>query len=497
MAIPSQPPSTQLPPSATTLLSPPSSAATTLIQRGEGLQVVVGLGSSGLSAINYLVGQGYHVAVTDGGEPKLANKLPSGVMTRFGGLDQDLIASASRIVISPGIDPFLPVFEPARAQHIPIVSDIQLFHEVCQQRHIPIVAITGSNAKSTVTTLVGEMAQQAGMIVGVGGNLGTPALELLQLPMQLAVLELSSFQLQTTSQLSAQVATVLNMSPDHLDRHGDMLGYHQAKHRIFQGVKSIVVNRDDLLSRPLVPDATPVISFGRNAPDINQYGLITDRDGDIWLARGSERLLHESDVPIKGQHNLMNALAALAIGELAGLPLASMLDTLKQFAGLPHRCQFVATMKGLDCYDDSKGTNIGSTIAAINGLGKVYAPKGKKLALILGGQGKGQNFTALAEPIRQYVSHVYLIGQDAEAILRDLTSAGLGDDNAFGVKLSSCQTLENAVTLAFRTVEQVGEQTNSLGVLLLSPACASFDQFRGYADRGEQFQALINAGVIA
>lgn len=213
--------------------------------------------------------------------------------------------------------------------------------------------------------------------MGVGGNLGTPALDLLAEPMQLAVLELSSFQLQTTSNLSAQVATVLNMSPDHLDRHGDMLGYHQAKHRIFQGVKSIVVNRDDLLSRPLVPDATPMISFGSNAPDINQYGLITDANGEVWLARGSQRLISERDVPIKGQHNLVNALAALALGELAGLPLESMLNTLKSFYGLPHRCQFVTLVHGLDCYDDSKGTNIGSTIAAINGLGKVYAPKAK------------------------------------------------------------------------------------------------------------------------
>ena len=309
-----------------------SNANPNVIQRGDGLQVVVGLGGSGLSVVNYLTTQGYRVAVTDGGEPKLASALPADVITRFPGLDAELLASASRIIMSPGIDPYLPVFDAARAKNIPMVSDIQLFHEVCAQRQIPIVAITGSNAKSTVTTLVGEMAKDAGLAVGVGGNLGTPALDLLAEPMQLAVLELSSFQLQTTSNLSAQVATVLNMSPDHLDRHGDMLGYHQAKHRIFQGVKSIVVNRDDLLSRPLVPDATPMISFGSNAPDINQYGLITDANGEVWLARGSQRLISERDVPIKGQHNLVNALAALALGELAGLPLESMLNTLKSLA---------------------------------------------------------------------------------------------------------------------------------------------------------------------
>ena len=466
-----------------------SNANPNVIQRGDGLQVVVGLGGSGLSVVNYLTTQGYRVAVTDGGEPKLASALPADVITRFAGLDAELLASASRIIMSPGIDPCLPVFDDARAKNIPMVSDIQLFHEVCAQRQIPIVAITGSNAKSTVTTLVGEMAKDAGLAVGVGGNLGTPALDLLAEPMQLAVLELSSFQLQTTSNLSAQVATVLNMSPDHLDRHGDMLGYHQAKHRIFQGVKSIVVNRDDLLSRPLVPDATPMISFGSNAPDINQYGLITDANGEVWLARGSQRLISERDVPIKGQHNLVNALAALALGELAGLPLESMLNTLKSFYGLPHRCQFVTTVHGLDCYDDSKGTNIGSTIAAINGLGKVYAPKGKKLGLILGGQGKGQNFAELAEPIRQYVSQVYLIGQDADKIQADLVAAGLSIDGSQGVTLHACDTLANAVALGW----QHAAQAPALGVLLLSPACASFDQFRGYTDRGEQFQALVKS----
>lgn len=465
----------------------PPNENSTLIQRG-GLQVVVGLGSSGLSAVNYLLAQGYNVAVTDGGQPKLANQLPTTVRTKFGGLDKDLLTAASRIVISPGIDPLLPIFDDARQKHIPIVSDIQVFKDVCLQNNIPIVAITGSNAKSTVTTLVGEMAKNAGIAVGVGGNLGTPALDLLREPMALAVLELSSFQLQTTTNLSAQVATVLNMSPDHLDRHTDMLGYHQAKHRIFQGVKSVVVNRDDLLSRPLVPDATPTISFGSKAPDRHQYGLITDSKGDVWLARGSERLLHERDVPIKGQHNLMNALAALALGESVGLPLDSMLTTLKHFHGLPHRCQFVATVKGIDCYDDSKGTNIGSTIAAINGLGNVYAPKGKKLAVILGGQGKGQNFAELAEPIRQFVSQVFLIGEDAQKIADDLASQGLTLDNSHDVTLTFCQTLANAVALTW----QKAKQSPNLGVLLLSPACASFDQFSGYSDRGEQFQALVN-----
>ena len=367
------------------------------------------------------------------------------------------------------------------------MSDIQLFHEVCQAKQIPIVAITGSNAKSTVTTLVGEMAKDAGIAVGVGGNLGTPALDLLKQPITLAVLELSSFQLETVTNLSAQVATVLNMSPDHLDRHGDMLGYHRAKHRIFQGVKSIVVNRDDPLSRPLVADAMPTISFGSNAPDMNQYGLITNNDGEIWLARGRERLLNAQAVPIKGAHNLMNALAALALGELAGLPLPSMLNTLQNFHGLPHRCQFITQAHGLDCYDDSKGTNIGSTIAAILGLGKVYAPKGKKLAVILGGQGKKQNFAPLVAPLRDYASYLYFIGEDAAVITKDLIDNGLSEQGQ--IKFYQCQTLDQAVKQAW----QDAAADASLGVLLLSPACASFDQFKGYSDRGEQFQQLVKA----
>lgn len=454
-----------------------------------GLQVVVGLGASGLSAVRYLHEQGYPVAVTDGGTPVLADKLPADVATYFAGLDADVLARASRIIISPGIDPYLPIFDNARDKHIPIISDIQLFKVLCQQKYIPIVAITGSNAKSTVTTLVGEMAKDAGFAVGVGGNLGTPALDLWreQPNMTLAVLELSSFQLQTVTDLGAQVATILNLSPDHLDRHGDMAGYLTAKQRIFQGAKSVVVNRDDPATDPftyaLVADNLPQLSVGSDAPNAEQYGLITDENGDIWLARGDTRLLHERDVPIKGQHNLLNVLSALALGELAELPLASMLTTVKSFVGLPHRCQFVAQAHGLDCYDDSKGTNIGSTIAAIVGLGKVYAPKGKKLALILGGQGKGQNFSELVEPIRQYVSHVYVIGEDASKIVVDLQDLALSPT----ITLTSCQTMSNAVALVW----QASTQSTALGVLLLSPACASFDQFKGYVHRGQQFQALI------
>ena len=422
-------------------------ATETLLHKGSGLQVVVGLGQSGLSVANYLTKQGYHVAVTDSQPtPVLAEQLPAAVdICQFGAIDAELLQQAARIIISPGISLDTDAVAAARRANIPVVSDIQLFCEACT---VPIVAITGSNAKSTVTTLVGQMAADAGINVGVGGNIGVPALNLLANPdMQLAVLELSSFQLETVTNLGAQVATVLNMSPDHLDRHGDMLGYHQAKHRIFQGAKSVVINREDALTRPLVADNLPRLSTGIHAPDKGHYGLITDPEGQIYLARGTERLLSADKLQIKGRHNLLNAQAALALGELAGLPLDSMLNTLQQFTGLEHRCQYVATAAGLDYFNDSKGTNIGSTMAAIEGLGAVYAPKDGKLLLILGGQGKGQQFGELTPFINKYVSQVLFIGEDAKQIEQHLRATKLSDE----VALHQCQTLESA----FATIQQV------------------------------------------
>ena len=459
-------------------------ATETLIHKGGGLQVVVGLGQSGLSAARYLTEQGYQVAVTDGqSAPVLADKLPTAIEIRqFGAIDAELLQQAARIIISPGISLETQAIAAARQANIPVVSDIQLFCEACD---VPIIAITGSNAKSTVTTLVGEMAADAGINVGVGGNIGVPALDLLSnSAMALAVLELSSFQLETVTNLGAQVATVLNMSPDHLDRHGDMLGYHQAKHRIFQGAKSVVINREDALTRPLVADDLPRLSIGIHAPDRGQYGLITDVDGQIYLARGTERLLSADKLIIKGRHNLLNAQAALALGELAGLPIDSMLATLQRFTGLDHRCQYVETVAGIDYFNDSKGTNIGSTIAAIEGLGAVYAAKDGKLLLILGGQGKGQQFGELAPFINQYVSQVLLIGEDSQQIEQHLRAAKLSDD----VLLKQCQTLENT----FATIQQVTSSSLSqVQAVLLSPACASFDQFSGYAARGDYFCKLV------
>lgn len=339
----------------------------------------------------------------------------------------------------------------------------------------------------------------AGVQVGVGGNIGTPALDLLAEPnLEMAVLELSSFQLETVSHLNARVATVLNMSPDHLDRHGNMLAYHQAKHRIFQGAKSVVISRDDALTRPLVADDLPKISIGSNAPDKGQYGLIVDEDGQTFLAKGTQRLLNANSLPIKGRHNHLNALSALALGELAGLPMDSMLTTLSAFTGLAHRCQFVAQVAGVDYYNDSKGTNIGSTMAAIQGLGTSYrnqsgknsllknSSQDAKIMLILGGQGKGQAFGDMADLINQYVSHLIFIGEDAYLIEKQLKQAGLNDNIA-------CQQSHTLASAMNRVKLAIQNSTANIKAVLLSPACASFDQFKGFADRGEQFVALVQA----
>ena len=445
-----------------------------LIQRG-GLKVVAGLGISGVAAVNFLHKQGYRVAVTDSRQnPPGHDQIPAEIQTSFGELDLELLLSAEEIVISPGLDPKIEQIQEAVKQGIPVVSEIQILRRATDK---PIVAITGSNAKSTVTTLIGIMAQAAGKKVAVGGNLGRPALDLTNDDPELYILELSSFQLEATSNLNADVAVVLNMSEDHLDRHGDMFGYHTAKHRIFQGVKKVVYNRDDSLTRPLVPDATPMQSFGLNAPDMNQFGILKDTDGTIWLARSRERLLKSEDMYIQGTHNVANALACLALGEAIDLPLDTMLETLKTFKGLEHRCEFVKEVKQVRYYNDSKGTNIGATLAAIDGLGAAIEVKGGKVAIILGGQGKGQDFTALRESLTKYVKVAVLIGEDAPIIEQAIQGT---------TTLLHAQTFKEAVELC-----QKNTQAND--VVLLSPACASFDMFTGYPQRGHQFVELVNA----
>ncbi len=460
-------------------------------QQNNSLQVVIGLGQSGLATANYLVKQGYQVAVTDGNPlPKLAEQLPQEVTIRkFGDIDSELLLKAERIIISPGISLEQSAVAQAIQANIPVISDIQVFHEELSKRekHVPIVAITGSNAKSTVTTLVGEMAKNAGVKVGVGGNIGVPALTLLDdKNMELAVLELSSFQLETVTDLNAQIATILNLSPDHLDRHGSIENYLAEKQRIFQGVKSVVINRDDDLTVPNIA-VEKQISFGSDIPQDDNYGLLTE-NGEVYLIKGTEKLLNSNELKIKGQHNQLNILSALALGELVGLPMESMLQTCREFAGLPHRCQFIKNINGVDYFNDSKGTNIGSTISAIKGLGESYSASDKnaKIVLILGGQGKGQDFSEMVDLINQFVSDIYFIGVDAKLIEQQLTTNGLLQE----IHCQQGETLDKAMSAISKL------NNPHIKAILLSPACASLDQFVNYGKRGDRFIELVSELMV-
>lgn len=445
-----------------------------LIQR-DGLRVVVGLGKTGLSCVRHLRQRGYAVAVNDTrldppGLELLRQEFPE-VTISLGQLDAELFLTASEIVVSPGIAIAEPALRAAAAAGIPLVGDIELF---CREVTAPIVAITGSNAKSTVTTLVGLMAKNAGVNVGVGGNLGLPVLDLLaQGPHALYVLELSSFQLETTHSLCAAVAVVLNMSEDHMDRYAGMAEYHLAKQRIFRNCQRFVFNRDDALTVPLQADSVPRLSFGLGRPDLQDFGVVVEA-GEKYLARGLNKLMPVRDMKIVGDHNVANALAALALGTSINLPLDAMLAALREFAGLKHRCQQVAVINGTGWYNDSKGTNVGATLAAINGLGAAIAGK---VILIAGGVGKGQDFSPLSPAMAAFGKALVLIGEDGPKIdaaiaapVQRVHAGSLGD------------AIAQAAALA-------GEGD----AVLLSPACASFDMFKNYEDRGDQFVA----GVLA
>jgi len=366
------------------------------------------------------------------------------------------------LIVSPGISLDERVVQQARDAGVNIVGDIDLF---MREATAPVVGITGSNAKSTVTELVGQMARDAQFSARVGGNLGTPALDLLDPACALYVLELSSFQLERAGELGLEVATVLNVSPDHLDRHGSMPRYHQAKHRIFRGCHKAVVNRDDPLTIPLVAPEVEVISWRMGEPELGGFGL-RQVEGQETLCHGFDSILPSSKLGLAGRHNVANALVALALGHAVGIPLESMAVTLQQFSGLPHRCQQVAEIEGVSYVNDSKGTNVGATLAALNGLAA-----GRNIVLIAGGQGKGADFNQLRSAVASHCKAVILLGEDAEKM-----QAALQDH----APVSRAASMEEAVSAA-------ASQSSAGDVVLLSPACASFDMFTGYVERGEVF----------
>jgi len=433
-------------------------------------EIVLGLGLTGLSVVRYLVSQGRFISVIDTrdhppGADILKAEFPQ-VILYTGGYHPEILASASRIIISPGLAKDHPDLL-ALKNNIAIVGDIELFAHAVQA---PVVAITGSNGKSTVTSLITYMAELSNINVAAGANLGEPALSLLKKEPELYCLELSSFQLETTASLHTKVAAILNVTEDHMDRYPDLNAYRQAKLRIYQHCDLAVFNRDDLKTQP--PPSLPSISFGLDQPQPGHWGLV-EKGNQGYLAYGQECWLPISDMLLKGSHHVANALAALAIGQALGLAPDAMLAALKTFAGLPHRCEWVGERDGVIWINDSKGTNVGATVAALNGLADTILGR---WILIAGGEGKNADFSPLLQPVSQHCKAVVLLGKAAE----ELNHLFYPHVPCFRVA-----TLKEAVHQA-QLLARVHD-----GVLL-SPACASFDMYRNYEERGEDFRQIVS-----
>ncbi|OGO94436.1 MAG: UDP-N-acetylmuramoylalanine--D-glutamate ligase [Coxiella sp. RIFCSPHIGHO2_12_FULL_42_15] len=435
------------------------------------MKVVVGLGATGLSCVDYLLRQGHEVVAMDSasapaGYLNLKNKHP-GVTCILGDINFSVLSQAEEIIISPGV-PVEKVTVPTK--NIPIVGDVELFARVIEH---PVYAITGSNGKTTVTTLVGEMAHAANRKAAVAGNIGTPVLDfMLADQYDLYVLELSSFQLETTYSLKPRAATILNVTPDHLDRYRDMNEYLRAKQRIYHECEYPIVNADEAWMWQSLSLSKNKITFSLQQQNTD-YGL--EKIGNrIYLRRRGERLLDVADMRLQGLHHWQNALAALAFGEVMQLPDDLMLNVICNFSGLVHRCQWVRNKNGVDWYNDSKATNVGATETAIKSLGNQLQGK---LILLAGGLGKGADFSVLKPCVQHYVSDVILFGQDAFKIAQALQAV---------TNLHHVNSLQEAVWLADRLAKAQDK-------VVLAPACASFDMFANYMDRGEQFIKAVEA----
>lgn len=448
--------------------------------------LVLGLGESGLAMARWLARCGAAVRVADsratppGGEA-LRAALPQ-VELVCGPFTPALLDGIDTVALSPGLSVRTPLVVEAQTRQIPVVGEIDLFvralDELGARSHCKLVAITGTNGKTTTTTLVGELVRAAGQDAGVAGNISPAALDELMRRLDAGcmpavwVLELSSFQLETTSALGADAAAVLNVTDDHLDRHGSLAQYAAEKARVFEGPGVQILNRQDSWSNGMARAGRPVTRFGLDQPAGEGDFGTRDIDGVRWMVRGDTPLLPCKALALAGEHNVANALAALALGAAIGLPLAPMLKGLQDFRGLPHRVERVAQRTdGVVFYDDSKGTNVGATLAALQGLG---CP----VVLIAGGDGKGQDFSPLREAFQRHARVVVLIGRDAEKIRAE--TAGCGVDYLMA------SSMEEAVRLA-------NERAEAGDAILLSPACASMDMFRNYAHRAEVFRSAVLA----
>ncbi|GJI87943.1 UDP-N-acetylmuramoyl-L-alanine--D-glutamate ligase [Duganella hordei] len=479
--------------------------------------LVLGLGESGLAMALWLARSGARVRVADTREspdrlPALREAI-SDVEFIAGPFGATLLDGVDFVTVSPGLAPGRELKEiapAAAAANIPVWGEIELFAQALEaleneRAYTPkVIAITGTNGKTTVTTLVGQLCERAGKTVRVAGNISPAALDVLREVMdnealpQVWVLELSSFQLQTTYTLEADAATVLNVTQDHLDWHGDMPSYAAAKHRIFAADTVRVLNRDDATVMRMASATGVNVTFGTDAPTLrDDLGLNNER-GVLWLAtavpaeeEGEPKKRKKNDPPpppvectvknlmpadalqIRGVHNASNALAALALCRAIDLPLAPLLHGLREYRGQPHRVELVGAISEVEYYDDSKGTNVGATVAALNGLGKAFAGAEQRLVVIMGGDGKGQDFTPLAEPVSRYVRAVLLIGRDAPLLRTALEPSG--------VELEDCGT---DLPLAVRRASELAQAGDAV---LLSPACASMDMFKNYAHRAQVF----------
>ena len=434
--------------------------------------LVLGLGDTGLSVAKWVGLEGGAARVAD------SRKSPPRVADLKGELHTgkfkiSLLKDVDLVCISPGLSLREELIQTAIARHIPVLGDIELFAwAVAAEKVGKRIAVTGTNGKSTVTALAGHLLRSAGVDCVVAGNISPPALDALMArrssnsaPPAVWVLELSSYQLETTWSLEPDAAAMLNLSEDHLDRYTGLAEYAAAKARIFMGAGTQVLNRCDSASMALALPGRTQVTFGMDAPDMAEdFGLSSG-----WLVRGGDRILATADLPLAGAHNVSNTLAACALAHQAGAPLEALAQGLRTFKGLPHRMQRVRLRGGVEWLDDSKGTNVGATVAALNGLAK-------PAVLILGGEGKGQNFAPLAPAVRAHAKHVLLIGRDAGLIEQAIAASG--------VPAERIATME-------RAVKRAAQVAASGDAVLLSPACASFDMFRDYRHRGEAFAAAV------
>ncbi len=440
--------------------------------------LVLGLGDTGLSVVRWLARRGARLRTADSraAPPSLGTVRAHhpDVGIALGPFDEALLEGVDTVVASPGLALGEPVLRAAAARGIEVVGDVEIFAREIAHRAsgARVLAITGTNGKSTVTALAGAMGAAAGYRTVVAGNIGLPVLDTLDTPADLYVIELSSYQLETTSSLALDAAAMLNLSQDHLDRYGSMAAYARAKERIFRNAKTRVVNRDDEWSRAMgIGERT--FTFGMGVPKGNgEWGFDASRK---YLRRGNENLMPVEGMGITGLHNAANGLAAHALLTAIGAPRPPLIQAMRDFKGLPHRVELVAEARGVKFFDDSKGTNVGSTVAALEGFAT-------PVVLIAGGDGKGQDFSPLLPAVRARARAVVLIGRDAAAVAAALKDAG--------VPIEHAETMPDAVAAAFRRA-QAGD------AVLLSPACASLDMFRNYGHRGEVFAAAARALAAA